>query len=161
YVRDAPAPSVALLRCITCSTPLAGVTAEPFCDQHARELATRRQEGVPALELDARWSDTLANWRDCPAGLAVEPDAGGWRLLGRRAGWLLFARSSAGRRPDALAIQDASGEVRQFADADLQQVLDNREGRPPSPAEVRDPLRWRQCGALYPLQGPNAARSVS
>jgi hypothetical protein len=84
------------LRCVICDValPLEG-TGGRYCAVHQQAFEARQVEGVAASDLDARYGDTLAIWRDRAALVPALP-AAQLAFRHREGGWLLFRLKTRG-----------------------------------------------------------------
>lgn len=89
------------LKCHMCGKALHDLAGRglTFCPAHFAEYEARQQQGVAADELETRWYDTLATWRDRPAAVQQEADAASFSFEKQWEGWLLFSRGYEERAP--------------------------------------------------------------
>ncbi len=141
-----------LLSCTICRrTPTQPRTL--FCEDHYLQYQVRQQEGVTTEELDPRWRDTLANWRERPAALDREPAKDSFRLGWRFEGWLLFYCDYSVRDNDWMAVQAQTGSIRRFVDTALFDVQDDLLGLRPALHQEHLEERWgRQESSKPPHQ---------
>lgn len=133
---DMPGP-----RCRICPEP-PGPVSPAFCATHYRAYRARQKSGVATTELDARWLDTLAIWRERPSILATEPDAQRFMFERSKDHWLLFWRGYASRLPDWIAINARTGQTRRFVEASGLDAADDLNGVWAAPHQENLDARW-------------------
>lgn len=97
--------------CFYCLIPLAPDAEPLFCVQHLGEYLRRQSRGVATSELDVRWADTLANWRDRPVAVAKLAGKDRWFFAYRSQETVAFVRGHRYRLPDLLIIDTDSGLI--------------------------------------------------
>jgi hypothetical protein len=145
------------LKCHICGKALNELAGggHAFCPTHFAEYEARQQHGVTADELETRWHDTLATWRDRPAAVQQEADAASLQFWRHKEGWLLFIRGYEGRLPDWLAIHWQTGEVQRFVEVEEFDVYDALLGDEPAPHQEHLEQRWGQPQAYrHPPEDP-------
>lgn len=127
-----------------------------FCFTHFAEYEARQRQGVTADELETRWLDTLATWRDRPATVQQEAASASFNFQDQREGWLLFMRGYEGRLPDWLAIHRQTGVVQRFVEVEEFDVYDALLGYEPAPHQDQLERRWGQPQSYrHPPQDSN------
>jgi hypothetical protein len=140
---DFPADFWEKLPCPICENPVGSPDYHGFCQEHYQRYQERQSTGVSLAELDHRWHDTLATWRDRPEPLNREPKSDRlqyWSLLGRP--WVLFMRGYPNRLPDWLVYNQETSEVRRFVDISSNEVLEEMMGGNRAPGQEDLQERW-------------------
>lgn len=131
--------------CAICKAPLPPGTWPRLCAEHRPMHEARRRRSLSTAELDGRWQDALATWRERPPALAGEPEAERFLFVGHMGDWVVFVRRQRGEPIRWLAVHRSSGEVRRRRDIRYGALQDElllgvpairgqRESQPPPPA---------------------------
>jgi len=113
---------------------------------------------VATKDLDTRWHDRLATWRERPSALDEEPHSERFHFTRGAEPWIVFMRGYPGiRLPDWIAIDIPNNQIRRFVEIDQSDLLDDLEGKRPAPYQEDLHQRWSDPAAREP-QGAFADR---
>lgn len=143
--------------CSVCRIAIPDTGGLRLCDIHRLENDERQRNGVDTKDLDTRWHDSLATWREHPSALDAEPQPERFRFTRGSEPWVLFMRGYPHRLPDWIAVEISTNQIRRFVEINQSDLLDDLEGKRPAPYQEDLHLRWGDPAAREP-QGVFAYR---